>query len=81
MHIISGFKVGSIIIGPCMAFSEDEKQGWLARKRRRERPRPFFYDQRPVGVCIHCQAPFGMADGTVIGGVAVCDDCEECADF
>ncbi|MBP0615386.1 hypothetical protein J6595_07330 [Jiella sp. KSK16Y-1] len=64
-----------------VVFSEEERREWLARKRRRERPKPFFFDQRPVGVCVHCAMPFGMADGTVIGGIAICDDCEECQDF
>ena len=64
-----------------MVFSERERLEFLSEKRRRERPKPFFFDQSPIGVCVECHAPFGMADGTVVGGIAKCDDCDECRGF
>ncbi|TFF27715.1 hypothetical protein E3C22_04465 [Jiella endophytica] len=64
-----------------MPFSEQERQEWLAQKRRRDRPKACFFDQDPIGVCVYCNAPFGMADGVVIGGIPICDDCDECEGF
>ena len=58
-----------------MTFSDDEKRRWHEEKRNRElersRRRP-----EPVAICVHCQNPFGIGEGTITPEFAICDVCD-----
>lgn len=56
-------------------FSEEEKQTWLDEKRDQERPKQSILGSGPVAVCVHCNNPFGVAEGVVTDEVALCDVC------
>jgi hypothetical protein len=57
-----------------MPFTEDEKRRWHDDKRSREQ-QPVFRKSQPVAVCVHCQNPFGINEGTITPEVSICDVC------
>jgi hypothetical protein len=57
-----------------MPFSDDEKRRWHEEKRKRE-PEPPTWKPEPVAICVHCQNPFGINEGTITLEVSICDVC------
>lgn len=58
-----------------MPFTDEEKRAWHEEKRAHEqRPQPNFRSQ-PVAICVHCQRPFSIGDGSITGEAAICDIC------
>lgn len=59
-----------------VSFTPEEIKKWHQEKREREtRPSPLAVVDTPVAVCIHCQRPFGLNEGTVTEEIAICDMC------
>jgi hypothetical protein len=58
-----------------MAFTEEEFEAWHHAKLQREsKPLP-EYRSPPVAICVNCQRPFGLTEGTITDEVAICDIC------
>lgn len=57
-----------------MPFTEEEKMRWHREKAERESGYGLRTSSAPF-TCIHCQRPFGYADGTVTEDVEICDVC------
>ncbi len=56
-------------------FTDAERQAWLGAKRAREGRNQGFAPVHPAAVCVHCQRPFGIAEGIITDEVALCDVC------
>jgi hypothetical protein len=57
-----------------MPFSVEETRRWHEEKRRREQE-PIPWHAEPVAICVHCQNPFGINQGSMTSDVAICDVC------